>query len=206
MRKANDGVALAAIVAKETNHSTWSGTGGGIGVGADGLGLFAGIASGNKWEQSQRAKNFQAPPKAAYNSLYVWGPVLGLLGVAAIVRISSGAIDVLSEGEPVPVGNMQTLHEMASVMGLIVPVLLVAGVLWWFLIGSNRRAHKEAARFAAAEALDRIKADVYNRLRYVEKDHIVFDPKSGREVAAERADILQLLHDIAQREQTGQTR
>lgn len=56
MRNANEGISLAAIVAKETTTGKWNGTGGGIGLGTGGIGLFIGGVSGSKQEQTQRAK------------------------------------------------------------------------------------------------------------------------------------------------------
>ncbi|EEJ6365856.1 hypothetical protein K9T87_02140 [Escherichia coli] len=55
--------------------------------------------------------------------------------------------------------------------------------------------------FKVAEAADRIKEGIYYRLRYVEDDHVVFDPKTGREVPAERNHILSLLNELASSEQ-----
>lgn len=46
MRKPNDGVPLAAIVAAETTDARFSGTSGGLGIGADGIGYFVGSVSG----------------------------------------------------------------------------------------------------------------------------------------------------------------
>lgn len=48
MRNANEGISLAAIVAKETTTGKWNGTGGGIGLGTGGIGLFIGGVSGSK--------------------------------------------------------------------------------------------------------------------------------------------------------------
>ena len=47
MRNANEGISLAAIVAKETTTGKWNGTGGGIGLGTGGIGLFIGGVSGS---------------------------------------------------------------------------------------------------------------------------------------------------------------
>lgn len=79
MRNAKEGVALAAIVAKETTEGKWSGTGGGLGFGTGGLGLFVGGMSGTKREQSQRAKEFEAPPKASFNQTDAAGPAGGVM-------------------------------------------------------------------------------------------------------------------------------
>lgn len=43
----------------------------------------------------------------------------------------------------------------------------------------------------------KLRIDVYHRLRYVESDHVVFDPITGREVPAERACINKLIEALA---------
>ena len=73
MRNANEGISLAAIVAKETTTGKWNGTGGGIGLGTGGIGLFIGGVSGSKQEQTQRAKNFESPKEEEYSLLNVYG-------------------------------------------------------------------------------------------------------------------------------------
>ncbi|HBP6267185.1 TPA: hypothetical protein L6A43_29630 [Pseudomonas aeruginosa] len=90
---------------------------------------------------------------------------------------------------------------MASVLGQFVPLLCIVGAALWFIFGRSRREDEENARFKAAEAADRIKEGIYYRLRYVEDDHVVFDPKTGREVPAERNHILSLLNELASSEQ-----
>ncbi|EOK4891186.1 TPA: hypothetical protein ACH7DN_002789 [Escherichia coli] len=62
MRNANEGISLAAIVAKETTTGKWNGTGG--------IGLFIGGVSGSKQEQTQRAKNFESPSLKRKNTVY----------------------------------------------------------------------------------------------------------------------------------------
>lgn len=140
MRKANEGVSLAAIVAKETTTGKWSGLGTGIGLGTGGIGLFIGGMAGSKQEQTQRAKNFESPkPKEEeYSLLNVYSPIIKVL----------------------------VLEELS-------------------------RVEREAAK-------TKLRIDVYNRLRYVESDHIVFDPLTGHEVLAEPLYITKLIDELAQ--------
>ncbi|MBV6339227.1 hypothetical protein KVP20_24725, partial [Klebsiella pneumoniae] len=42
----------------------------------------------------------------------------------------------------------------------------------------------------------KLRIDVYRRLRYVESDHVVFDPITGREVPAERTCINKLIEAL----------
>ncbi|PZT57943.1 hypothetical protein DNQ57_27115, partial [Escherichia coli] len=79
MRNANEGISLAAIVAKETTTGKWNGTGGGIGLGTGGIGLFIGGVSGSKQEQTQRAKNFESPKEEEYSLLNVYGSIIKVL-------------------------------------------------------------------------------------------------------------------------------
>lgn len=127
MRNAKEGVALAAIVAKETTEGKWSGTGGGLGFGTGGLGLFVGGMSGTKREQSQRAKEFEAPPKASFNWLYVFAPLILLLGIAAMFGFGSSFVQFMSDGQPAATGSLgraqEGLGQMVSILGRFVPLL-----------------------------------------------------------------------------------
>lgn len=69
MRNANEGISLAAIVAKETTTGKWNGTGGGIGLGTGGIGLFIGGVSGSKQEQTQRANKSRHKGQKTLNRL-----------------------------------------------------------------------------------------------------------------------------------------
>ncbi|EBW4585633.1 hypothetical protein DPK58_25820, partial [Salmonella enterica subsp. enterica serovar Typhimurium] len=155
MRNAKEGVALAAIVAKETTEGKWSGTGGGLGFGTGGLGLFVGGMSGTKREQSQRAKEFEAPPKASFNWLYVFAPLILLLVVAAMFGFGSSFVQFMADGQPAATGSLgraqEGLDQMVSVLGQFVPLLAIVGAALWFIFGRSRREDEENARFKAAE-------------------------------------------------------
>lgn len=204
MRNANEGVALAAIVAKETTEGTWRGSGGGLGFGTGGLGLFVGGMSGTKREQSQRAKEFEAPPKASFNWLYVFAPLLLLLAIGAMFAFGSNVVQFISAGQPAATGNLgrvqANLDEMVGVLGQFVPVLAFLGAGLWFIFGRSSREDEETARYEAAKARDAIREAVYYRLRYVEHDHVVFDPVTGAESPAAREAILALIEQIAEGE------
>ncbi|EIC0560675.1 hypothetical protein K9245_004588 [Salmonella enterica subsp. enterica serovar Heidelberg] len=200
MRDPKEGVALAAIVAKETTDGKWSGTGGGLGFGTGGLGLFIGGMSGTKREQSQRAKNFEAPPKASFNWWYVFGPFIGLLAVGILFKIGASFSEVMNDGEAPQSGPAANIGAFVSVLGTWVPVVAIIAAVVWFFVGRGGREREEEARFKRAEAADKAKAVIYHRLRYVEADHVVFDPKTGKEVPAERDHILSLLSQLASEE------
>lgn len=203
MRNAKDGVALASIVAKETTSGQWSGTGGGLGLGTGGVGFFIGGMSGTKHEQTQRAKEFEAPAKPTFNWKYVFGPLMAILGIGILVGFSSRFTMFLTEdfqSEPNEnlTGHMQeNLSQIVSVLGTFVPILAVFGAVIWFIFFRSSREKEETARFEAAKAKNKIREKIYYRLRYVESDHIVFDPETMEEVPAHRDAILELINSIA---------
>lgn len=97
MRNANEGISLAAIVAKETTTGKWNGTGGGIGLGTGGIGLFIGGVSGSKQEQTQRAKNFESPKEEEYSLLNVYGSIIKVLVFGVLFGLSARLFTFLSD-------------------------------------------------------------------------------------------------------------
>jgi len=182
MRSANEGVALAAIVTKETTDGKWSGSGGGLGFGTGDIGLF--VEGSSKREQSQRAKAFEAPPKA-FNWSFVFVPVT-LLAFVFVVFFGTEFF-----------GGGNAIEGLLDWLGIALPILAIICVVIWFGFGFDRSGVEETARYKAVDLSDHFKEAVYYRLRYVETDHIVFDPDSGREVPAERERILALLNELA---------
>ncbi|ECI5052741.1 hypothetical protein EY329_03035 [Shigella sonnei] len=67
----------------------------------------------------------------------------------------------------------------------------------WFLFFSSKREKEELTRVEHEAAKTKLRIDVYHRLRYVESDHVVFDPVTGREVPAERTCINELVEALA---------
>lgn len=211
MRKANEGVSLAAIVAKETTTGKWSGLGTGIGLGTGGIGLFIGGVSGSKQEQTQRAKNFESPKEEEYSLLNVYGSIIKVLVFGVLFGLSARLFTFLSDtgsdfAEPVTTttatGKIQSIlggmAEMVSILGTVVPFLVIIIAMIWFLFFSSEREQEELSRVEREAAKTKLRIDVYNRLRYVESDHIVFDPLTGREVLAEPLYITKLINELAQ--------
>lgn len=201
MRKATDGVSLAAIYAKETTEGRWSGGGTGIGIDADGIGLMGMSMSGTQRMQTKRAKAFEAPARSSFRMGYVLAPIILLLVAAVWIQLSSGFMEVM--GSPASEVGSGTrlekagagLEDMRKYVAIAVPVLIV-GALGYFLFGVGGRHEEESRRFAAAQKQDEERHTIYARLRYVEVDHIVFDPKSGREVTADRDAILGMIESL----------
>lgn len=220
MRNANEGISLAAIVAKETTTGKWNGTGGGIGLGTGGIGLFIGGVSGSKQEQTQRAKNFESPKEEEYSLLNVYGSIIKVLVFGVLFGLSARLFTFLSDtvsdfAEPVTTttatGKIQSIMggmaEMVSILGTVVPFLvIILGTvipflviiiaMIWFLFFSSKREKEELTRVEREAAKTKLRIDVYHRLRYVESDHVVFDPITGREVPAERACINKLIEAL----------
>ncbi|EAA5483209.1 hypothetical protein D6C39_003365 [Escherichia coli] len=209
MRNANEGISLAAIVAKETTTGKWNGTGGGIGLGTGGIGLFIGGVSGSKQEQTQRAKNFESPKEEEYSLLNVYGSIIKILVFGVLFGLSSRLFTFLSDtgsdfAEPVTTttatGKIQSIlggmAEMVSILGTVVPFLVIIIAMIWFLFFSSKREKEELTRVEREAAKTKLRIDVYHRLRYVESDHVVFDPITGREVPAERACINKLIEAL----------
>ncbi|ELJ3748023.1 hypothetical protein QQT77_004377 [Salmonella enterica] len=69
--------------------------------------------------------------------------------------------------------------------------------LFQIFIGDRREKLKHAELDVKLDVI-KIKArqKIYDRLRYVENEHIVFDPVTGREVPAERTCINKLIEAL----------
>lgn len=202
MRDAKEGVSLAAIVAKETVEGTWSGSGAGLGFGTEGLGLFVGGMSGTKREQSKRAKEFAAPPQTTFNWGYVYGPVLVLVFVATVLKFGTGFVSAMSEssysGTNSAISQTQlNLEGLLPFLSVVAIALLLIGAPAYFLMFSKPRKAQESKRYEVERAADEVRLNIYNRLRYVEHDHVVFDPETGIEVAAEETAIQHLIWKVA---------
>lgn len=89
------------------------------------------------------------------------------------------------------------MAEMVSILGTVVPFLVIIIAMIWFLFFSSKREKEELTRVEREAAKTKLRIDVYHRLRYVESDHVVFDPITGREVPAERACINKLIEALA---------
>ncbi|WP_249213822.1 hypothetical protein [Tatumella sp. JGM130] len=145
MRDPKEGISLAAITAKETTHSNFSGTGGGLGLGTGGLGVFFGGISGTRQDQTQRAKNFVAPEKASPNLLRMYAPLLSLLGVGMLSGMIGGLMLRQDTGDAVGLSTATTVLDSSSVstnsnvdflivaLRFVVPAMaLIAAIIWLF--------------------------------------------------------------------------
>ncbi|OIS90232.1 hypothetical protein [Brucella cytisi] len=203
MRDPKEGVSLAAIVAAETKDGEWSGAGGGLGLGIGGIGVFAGGATGSNREQSKRAQDFEAPEQSKFDWQSVYSPVIGAVMLGAIA-IATSSMSKMFMGGHEPGSKIDRVQSMLgnimTVMGIAVPILCLLFAGYYVIFGSAKAVAKENKRLERLEQLQPIRESVYYRLRYVEADHVVFDPVTGRETPAERNRILQLLDELAKAE------
>ena len=199
MRNEKDGIALAAIVAKETTTGEWSGMGGGLGLGTGGIGVFVGGMSGTKFEQTQRAKEFEGPKDAKYNLKNVYGPILSLGIGGVLIGVAAQFTLFMAEdsSSSTPEGPYAILTKIVNILGYAAPLIAVFGAAIWFVFFSGGRQKEEMKRLEREEELIKLRKEIYYRLRYVENDHIVFDPKTGREVPAEQSYIVKLINELA---------
>ena len=181
MRDSKEGIALAAIAAKETIEGTWRGTGGGIGISSGGLGLFVGGMTGTKTDRTLRAKEFRRPSRAEFNWWNVYGVAIIIIISAVLISLVPTIIDIIA---PISKARPLLLDDVARIIGHWGGLIILFVGVGVFLIGSGGRQRAEEQRLEKARKMDATRDAVYFRLRYVEVDHVVFDPKSGVEIPA----------------------
>ena len=146
--------------------------------------MFSASMSGESSSQTRRAAQFSAPESSGQESFYANSPIM----IVAFVV-----------GFMVLFGFMATAYKEGAtdrlVLGGIIGVLVVIAFIG-FLATLKSETHAETERNASNKAYDARRAQIYNRLRYVEKDHIVFDPESGFETTAQRPHIHALIDTV----------
>ncbi|EOS9525983.1 hypothetical protein ACNKW8_004542 [Salmonella enterica] len=210
MRNANEGVSLAAIVAKETTTGEWSGAGGGIGLGTGSTGLFIGIMGGEKLEQTQRAKEFEAPEEKKNNPINIYKPMIIILAFGVLFSLVPKFISALSpfpsedenllsnSGTISVMANAQsTLTDAVDLLSYLIPCLAIFFAVIWLIFFSDEKRKEELKRAEQEKIRIKARKEIYHRLRYIENEHIVFDPVTGREVPAERTCINELIEALA---------
>ncbi|EME4608263.1 TPA: hypothetical protein R4Z46_004513 [Escherichia coli] len=201
VRQPNDGVSLAAIVAKETTVGKWSGSGGGIGLGFNGFGLFYGGMSGSKRDQTQRAKDFSVLTKTNYSTLKVWTTPLYLFGIALVFKVITlfmGSVEQLTDRDnSSPMDRVGLLAgEFSNILGTYVPLICIFGFILWFIFGYRAADERENKRVERQRENESRAETIYMRLRYIENDHIVFDPLTKKEVPASSDKIRELIFSL----------
>jgi len=198
-RNPTDGIAIASIVAKGTIEGEWDGTGGGVGYGTGGLGLFVGGMSGSKTQQSLLAKELEMPDSIRAGSFSMaWLLLLALMIVAATAFLGFGFVFL----DPFISNNNKTVGFPFSFFAGEMSAWAMKGMLGFVFLVAVFKLMKSPSKSEKEEDERREKAKakmrkIYHRLRYVEKDHIVFDPKSGMELPATEENVRTLLGSIS---------
>lgn len=199
MRKKDDGVSLASIVAKETSYSEGSGSVSGVGIGTGGLGLFTGVSSMSFTTQTQRAKEFEAPAPPSFNVFYVFGSIIVLIIMGMLFSCANSILEPMETLATRNTGLQTDVSNLSSYLGGFMLITIIIGVL--FHIFQAPRKFKEAQETLNKDETKHKKLmEVYYRLRYVEADNIVFDPKTMLETIATEQNIYNLMESIIEGE------
>lgn len=171
----DEGVALASIVARGTEKGTFQGLGVGVGTNGLGGGLVGGISS----SQTKLAEEleFNIKPIERNGDFTVF---IILFGVAMICGILPNIFD--KDSLPWAFG-----------VTVLLGVLAVITYLYAFQGKSNDDIQKENRELREEY---RKKKDIYMRLRFVEKDFVIFDPVSGKWAYAENQSVKKLINAI----------
>lgn len=205
---------VAAIRARETVTGRWSGSGGGLSVGADSIGLMAGGASGSTKSMTERAKAFVPPFARASDGvakamLLVSGGValmlfayLGTSILGNLNDIQEGVTYYGTEGYGGRGGSVSQLsHRLDGFESYAGSVVIFAALcsfgLYLYRNVSNSRSEAGRKAYLRAKRLDRERVRVYQQLRYCEADHVAFDPVSGKYAPAEPANVQRLIDSVA---------
>lgn len=201
-RNPQDGVSLAAIVAKETTNGAWSGSGGGIGLGSGGPGVFIGGMAGTKHEQTQRATEFSAPEKPEFSLVAIFRPAIAFIIVALLSTCAMQMADSPNEDVPATNGDAGLANLVHALGDLIMfaPVICVVGLVIWFVFFFNNSMNDETKRYDSSLLKYEIREKIYYRLRYIESEHVVFDPVTMEEAQAHQIAIKMLINRISQSE------
>ena len=195
------GPTIGSIVARETTHGTFEGGTSGLGFGTGGLGLFAGTVSGTTHSATDRARAMRAPQKASFN----WSSVIGPIAIAVFALVAYQVVPGLLSSLTPPSGapaapDAGTIQQaMGNLMDVVAPVGVIgAAVMVIFMIASSKGRYRQAESTYQADTLRwEGKKRVYDRLRYCEMDHQVFDPLTGRTCTASQNDILAMIDSLA---------
>ena len=193
----NHGVALGSIVGRETVDGTFSGSGTGVGLGTGGIGLFVGGVSGTTHQATARAQALRPPERPSFNWALVIGPILLAIFAFAGAEIVPDFMHSLADGQSAAPGTIGGAAD--QLLSVVAPIGVIAALLIACLTVFNSRTRYGVAQreYAAADRADVARRDIYQRLRYCETDHLVFDPLTGTSCPATHENILALIGDKA---------
>lgn len=178
---------LAAIVSKETTETAWNGSGVGIGLTTAGISPMLGFADGSSYSQTKRARDFAEPVKENANLLETFKTPLMILGVACAFNFLPYMMNLVV-GSPAPDDRYtNALMTFLQSSGTVLAVVGF-GVATYICISGKAEVGEDEREKAYA-----LKEQIYNRLRYIEADHVIFDPVSNQEAPANKAGLAMLL-------------
>ncbi len=176
---------VAAVVSSGQSFGAFAGPTAGISVAGGHVGVFGAYTSMSGVMSSQLAAALSppvAPPLPKDNGLLLaWGGsiVAAFMLIAALVQLMGAA------WSPSP----NAMPFRSALMGVVVIIGIGAGVfgLLLFAIARHRKRKErwDAQAFRAGKALN-----VWGRLYYCARDHVVFDPQGELRVSANRLQTL----------------
>ncbi|MEY2161387.1 hypothetical protein [Rhodanobacter sp. FW106-PBR-LB-2-11] len=189
----NHGVALGSIVGRETVDGTFSGSGTGVGLGTGGLGLFVGGVSGTTHQATARAQALRPPERPSFNWAFVIGPIILAILVLVGAQFVPDFLRSMGDGQAAPPGTISGAAD--QMLSVIAPLGVIGAlVMVGLTVFSSRTRYDSAQRdYTAADRADVLRRDVYQRLRYCEPDHLVFDPLTGASCPATHDNIMALI-------------
>ena len=193
----NHGVALGSIVGRETVDGTFSGSATGVGLGTGGLGLFVGGVSGTPHQATARAQALRPPERPSFNWAFVIGPIVLAIFAFAGAEIIPDFLHSFADGQSAAPGTIGGGAD--QMLSVVAPIGVIAALAMVGLtVFSSRTRYDVAQReYAVADRADVAQRDVYQRLRYCETDHLVFDPLTGTSCPATHENVLALIGDKA---------
>lgn len=190
MRDKSSGVSLAAIVSKETTETAWNGSGVGIGLTTAGIAPMLGFADGSSYSQTKRARDFAEPVKEDANLLETFKTPLMIFGVGCVFNFMPYMMNLVI-GSPAPNAPYQdALMTFLQWSGAILAVVALGAATYICISGRTEVGEDEREKAYA------LKNHIYNRLRYIEADHVIFDPVSNHEAPANKAGLAMLLQQV----------
>ncbi len=178
---------VAAVVSSGQSFGAFAGPTAGVAVAGGHVGVFGGYTSMSGVMTNQLAAALAppiAPPLPTDRGLLLaWG-----LAIIVVSLVLEGIVLLVREAwSPAP--NPYPMPVRSALIGLAVLIGIGAGVcgLLWCAIARQRRKKEKwnAQAFRASKAMN-----VWSRMYYCTRDHVVFDPQSELSVSANRLQTL----------------
>jgi len=155
--------------------------------------LLAAIVDGDKYEQSQRTKKFKPPLINKYNLITILSYCIFIGFIAKFAILSS-------DDKNLSFGGVLAGDILNGLIYIILPLIILITIFWFMFFCGNNYVTCDRD-----ELIHELKSElklfkIFERLRYVEKENIVFDPITGLEAPAEETCIHKLLEDILSHE------